>query len=874
MRGIHRVLLFASWFIIFLFFLCVSAWADPPSIVELQPDINWGGRTVAVDISPANTSIAIAATETGGLFRSTDGGGTWSHIESFNYEKFPLSDQPFRMSDVKFAPGNPEIVIASGWEDSRSNNFGGIWRSTDAGLTWEKPATSNPQPPDCGLSPVPAERASTWGIAFGGFPFQDVYVGTICGVAVSHDLGATWTHVSLSWTQSVVVALDGTVHTCSGDGHHSSVNRGASFGPPDPFVPGVAQCAAFGFHAIAASPLEGNVLFAATNSRRILESDDGGATWTDLSLPSGNSRDPWVKTHQSRDGITTHFDLYAGNGVHMYRQTCTNFGGPGLRCSKSWAPINVDHDDQSEVAFQTGQSPNSNCPQLVGSDGGVHTTADCGANWTVAGGGTGGFSALQLYEVTGQTHLFGSPDLYVGTQDNSLWASADDGASWDHEVCCEGYFIQVPYQASGLFGSVGPVTFTDCSPCSNDKSAAHFAGVTSWQNPPGAVVGHPFLQDALRAPGQYLQYSHLPSQPATASTLYVTYNAGQSWIRTASLLDTVADPRPSISRAVVYQAINKPGSVTGLIQINNIIPPGPYNIFPADNGLNNIATFCFSWGTFRCPVVFAVDPDTPDHLIAADAGTNEMKVSHDGGITWKVDPVLTSLITGNGEFLFSQEYFPTFVSQAHVIAFDPNNPQRILIGTEAAGIIFSLDGGRTWDTVSGSRKVPNISSFFFENYLIGGGRVLVSSYGRGLWQLDLPSNSSPAPRTAPAPVAQQIAATRQDQREGVSSPSNQPFLQLVGTIGPKASASGDSVVAYGSRFCGAPGCSPVTLKVGERVAAQQVPVTSDGRFEAKFIVTENPGIYIVTASQIAGDGSTIADSARLTVPATSARSSD
>src|SRR5262249_38527549 len=188
------------------------------SVSLFQPNVKWGGRTVAIDVSPANTAVAIAASESGGLFSTADSGANWSHIDTL---------QPFRMSDVKFAPSNPNVVIASAVADSRTTNAGGIWRSADGGATWQKPATSNPP---C------SSRASTWGIAFapGG---NDVYVGTDCGVAVSHDLGATWTHVSLSQTFSIAASPEGIVDTCSTDGHHRSTNNGGAFGAAHPIGP-------------------------------------------------------------------------------------------------------------------------------------------------------------------------------------------------------------------------------------------------------------------------------------------------------------------------------------------------------------------------------------------------------------------------------------------------------------------------------------------------------------------------------------------------------------------------------------------------------------------------------------------------------------
>jgi hypothetical protein len=91
-----------------------------------------------------------------------------------------------------------------------------------------------------------------------------------------------------------------------------------------------------------------------------------------------------------------------------------------------------------------------------------------------------------------------------------------------------------------------------------------------------------------------------------------------------------------------------------------------------------------------------------------------------------------------------------------------------------------------------------------------------------------------------------------------------PYLQLV----PETAFTGQQVTAYGSGFCGTSGCSVVTIKVADRVAASKVSVRADGRFQTSFTVTENSGHYTVTASQVVTDGSTLQASAPLILPAT------
>jgi hypothetical protein len=69
--------------------------------------------------------------------------------------------------------------------------------------------------------------------------------------------------------------------------------------------------------------------------------------------------------------------------------------------------------------------------------------------------------------------------------------------------------------------------------------------------------------------------------------------------------------------------------------------------------------------------------------------------------------------------------------QVHVVAFDPDNGSHVLVGTEAAGLIESFDGGTSWNLVGSSNRVTAVSSFFFRD----DNTVVVGTYGRGLWKV-------------------------------------------------------------------------------------------------------------------------------------------
>ncbi len=73
-----------------------------------------------IAVSPANSSLVLAATG-GGLFRSTNGGTSWTKVETFD------------VIDLRFDPNDAEKAIAAG-------DQGFVAYSSDAGLTWTRTA--------------------------------------------------------------------------------------------------------------------------------------------------------------------------------------------------------------------------------------------------------------------------------------------------------------------------------------------------------------------------------------------------------------------------------------------------------------------------------------------------------------------------------------------------------------------------------------------------------------------------------------------------------------------------------------------------------------------------------------------------------------
>lgn len=718
---------------------------EAASATAFQPNIGWGGRAVAVDVNPTNVNEAWVAAESGGLFKTTNGGATWAHYGN---------TVQFRMADVKYVTTDGQWVIATSTYDTRSTNQGGILLSTNDGASWYHPASAS-------VSCATAPRASAYGIAV-VTSANEVYVGTDCGLAISRDKGATWTHVS-NWnpgaspgTYSVIARANGAnriVDICGDYGHRRSLDSGVTWTTTSALL---GDCTGAWSHALASSPSEPNVLFAAVNGaglincggalyfdERLYESDNGGLSWTPVIAQYCPNRPALVYTRPSRDGVAGHFDVYFGDGVGMSRQICIA-GGPGNRCSSSaWSSVTLSHADPAAMAWGWA----SNCPLYVVGDGGPSTSTlvSCGAAWTAVGGGNAGFNALQVYEVANQVHP-GATDVYFGTQDNSLWASSDSGVSWPYNTCCEGFFLQMARNTASSVGQT--LAYAACGPCSNLGSGPYFGGEYLWNNPPGGGGNPVFV-----AAGVYLQWS-VPNAPTnTVSQLYLTTNTGGSWTPVAGA--TIAQalwgpPRlaGSASNPVALQPIQRAGGGIGLRAVFNTrsgVPSVSGDLLPA----GDISIYCMGQGTFICPAVYGVNPTDSNHIIYADKVSSTMKVTRNGGASWTTDWVLTDQLTDHGAKLFSAGG----LLQPHFIQWDPTNPNRIFVSTDEAGTIMSLDNGASWGRLKDSTQIINASNFAFDE---ARGRVIAASYGRGLWILDTTTADVSIQKTAAAVSGAQI----------------------------------------------------------------------------------------------------------------------
>src|SRR5947208_2090148 len=151
----------------------------------------------ALAVAPSNADIVWAGTGEpwirshisigNGMYRSTDAGRTWQHMGL---------DATGRIGRIVIDPSNPDIVIVA----AQGHSYGpqeerGIYRTTDGGRTWQRTlfVDRNTGAIDVVMHPTDSRTlfAATWQLEMHTWGRESG--GTGSGVYVSHDGGTTWT---------------------------------------------------------------------------------------------------------------------------------------------------------------------------------------------------------------------------------------------------------------------------------------------------------------------------------------------------------------------------------------------------------------------------------------------------------------------------------------------------------------------------------------------------------------------------------------------------------------------------------------------------------------------------------------------------------
>lgn len=695
-------------------------------LAEHQLNIKEGGRANTIAVHENGTEMFVAS-ETGGLFKSVDGVHRWEHVDTL-----PV----YFTQSVAYFPMHPEILFVTAKADFKTKNGGGVWRSGDGGETWTQAELNVP-----GFT----GRLSAYEISIGG-EFGPVAVGTSQGVFLSYDRGLSWTYWDVfaggnKTVYSVLAVSEGTRRIYAAGPSGMRVATANPF--PGTWAPPINDptngAGIHDIHAFGRSPLStvsSPKAFLVTRTGELFHTQDGGGFWRWIpEAPPGGpgcGGTTFVKAVRRSSGVNTFLDMYVGNrcGLHLLTARTIDNTADFNHVIKQTAT--VDRAGTRDIAVFRQDAV------LLGTNAGLHYPSDRGLTWTITGGGRdGGYNALQVTEVDGQMIAGLGTNLYVATQDNSLWATTIFATTNGSHP---GSAFYVEGERRVAEGADSRFTFV---PGNQPPKLAgpQLAVLEAWNNPPGEAGKPAYIRRR-----QWVQQVR-----ATASLqqgLALTDNASIAWRQFAAFSQEPRDipkaGRPgdtdTVRNSIVYQPFRTSRLTSGrsrptfLMRIHH--QPFSQNsgtvFFPSMSGFGGLGInpTMFAWYQ-----VYGIDPGNPFHVIAPDVVNQRMMRTENGGETWTEIPELTALVKDDGNLLFRTdlsgrnlgEVFPIVTA----VSFCPDDPNLVLIGTSEGGILRSNDRGLTWSKLENTTQATYITSFFWQT----ANTVFVSTYGRGLWML-------------------------------------------------------------------------------------------------------------------------------------------
>lgn len=326
------------------------------SIGAVSLDPNDPDNTIYVGTGETWTRNSVSVGD--GLYKSIDGGSNWNKIGLENSE---------RISNIIVNPKNSNEVyvgvLGALWGDNEER---GVFKSTDAGATWEKLLYVNPKTGCADLIMDPNDPntlyASMWEFRRTGWSFESG--GANSALYKSTDGGKSWNKI------------------------HNGFPAGK-----------------LGRLGVAVAPSNSKVLYTVIEAEKderkgLYRSDDAGASWKQLNNDFGITVRPFYFSRIVVDPRDENVIVKGGLSGSISRD-----GG------KTFKSLGQMHSDIHDIAFSIKDSD----IMYVGTDGGVYRSWDGGTNMEIVEN----LPLSQFYQISVDD---AEPyNVYGGLQDNGSW---------------------------------------------------------------------------------------------------------------------------------------------------------------------------------------------------------------------------------------------------------------------------------------------------------------------------------------------------------------------------------------------------------------------------------------------------------------------
>ena len=161
---------------------------SPPVWTAMGPKNSYSGRVRALYVDPRNPATMLVGTASGGMWRTVDAGASWQPVNGFS--------PAFSVTGLRADPNNPNTIYASTGEIYFQG--AGIWRSLDSGVTWQAiPAVAPGQRVPGRIAGIDAIINQLNDVAVSPASSQIIVSATgRSGVLVSRDGGVSWQQVA------------------------------------------------------------------------------------------------------------------------------------------------------------------------------------------------------------------------------------------------------------------------------------------------------------------------------------------------------------------------------------------------------------------------------------------------------------------------------------------------------------------------------------------------------------------------------------------------------------------------------------------------------------------------------------------------------
>jgi len=337
-----------------------------------------GGRVTTVTGVPSQPRTFYMGVASGGVFRTTDGGASWTPITD---GKVPLGST----GDIAVALADPNVIyLGTGSDGVRSNvsTGRGVYRTTDAGTTWQFAGLYNAG--QIGAVRIhPSDPNTVW-VAANGDIFK---ANTERGVFKTTDGGKTWRRVL--YVSDTVGAMDVEIQPgnpnvvyawmsrlerkpwsiISGSregGFYKSTDGGETFtkvtaGLPNELI-GKANLA-----VTAANPSRIYALIEAKPGGGFYRSDDAGQTWSLINPQAALVQRPFYYTTLGAD--PTNADVVYAGAEGFFKST---------DAGRTFTTFRTPHGDNHDIWI----NPKDGNIMIQSNDGGANVSFDGGRTWS------------------------------------------------------------------------------------------------------------------------------------------------------------------------------------------------------------------------------------------------------------------------------------------------------------------------------------------------------------------------------------------------------------------------------------------------------------------------------------------------------------